>query len=472
MHPLHALGCLVALVLAPSSPWARIQDDPDGRPNFILILLDDAGWGDFACYGNWHVQTPRIDRMAEEGQLLTRFYVNAAVCSPSRLAFLTGRYPGRLGVHGVTWGSAKSGMGTEPAETPWLSELLSEAGYRTGHFGKWHLGHRSAGPPPDAYGFDEHRTLVSPGPGWEDRDNDWIARSDAEIFGEALRFLDERDDRPFYLNVWSMLPHTPIAPSEEQMNVGHYRNMKAAGHSGPLERFPTPMRQYDATLTEIDRQLGLLLDKLDELGLAENTLVLVSSDNGPENLVPRRNASVGSTGPFRGRKRNLYEGGIRVPCVLRWPGVVPAGRVSGAILSGVDWMPTVCALAGVPLPEGIELDGLDVTAALRGGDLTRPRPLFWENRLDQGGIYPLNRSPMLAACAGRWKLLMNPDRSRVELYDLEADPMEVDSVAREHPEVVESLAAELLAFHRSLPEGPIAPGAGDNAFEWPRGRDE
>jgi len=458
---------LLLLGLLPA-PEALARGGEEERPNFVLILLDDAGWGDLACYGNWHVQTPRIDRMAEEGQLLTRFYVNAAVCSPSRLAFMTGKFPGRLGVHGVRWGQKSAGMGSAPAETPWLTGLLSEAGYRTGHFGKWHLGHPSRGPSPSAYGIDDHRTLAAADPGWSERDNEWIARSDAEIFGEALRFLAVEDERPFYLNIWSMLPHTPIAPSEEQMNVGHYENMKAAGLSGPLERFPTPMRQYDATLTEIDRQVGRLLDRLDELGLSEKTLVLITSDNGPENLVPRRNASVGSSGPFRGRKRSLYEGGVRMPCIVRWPGTVPAGHIGDAVVSAVDWMPTLCALAGVPLPAGAGLDGLDVSPILRGEHRERERPLCWEYRYDQGGLTPLNRSPMLALRRGHWKLLMNPDRSRLELYDLELDPMEVDNVAGEHPGVVQRLATELLRFHESLPVGPTAPTAGDNAYDGPR----
>lgn len=456
--------CLLALAALPTA-----QEPPaPTRPNFVLVLLDDAGWGDFACYGNWHVQTPQLDRMAAEGLLCTRFYVNSPVCSPSRLAFMTGQFPGRLGVHGVRWGQAAAGMGNEPAEALWLSEALSQGGYRIGQFGKWHLGHRRLGPDPSAYAIDDHRTRVSSGPGWgEELDNAWTSRSDELIFDEALRFIEESGERPFYLNVWTLTPHTPIAPSEEQLNVGHYRNMQAQGLGGPLEQFPTPMRQYDATITEIDRQIGRLLDRLDELGLSENTLVVVTSDNGPENLVPRRNASVGSSDPFRGRKRSLYEGGVRVPCLVRWPGRVPAGRVSAAAWSAVDWMPTLCGLAGVRLDAALPLDGEDATAMLMGEPWTRSRPLYWEYRFGQGGITALNRSPLLALTRGDWKFLLNPDLSRVELYDLATDPMEVDNLAREHPELVEELSAELLAFQRSLPEGPYEPEAGGRGIVWP-----
>lgn len=442
------LGLFCMLGLA-----ARAQDT---RPNFILILADDLGWGDLACYGNWHIQTPRLDQMAEEGVLLTTFYVNAPVCSPSRVAFLSGKFPGRLGVHSVQFG--QKGQGLVPNDTPWLPQILKEAGYRTGHFGKWHMEHQGKGKGPEAYGVEDHRTTASVGPGWERTDNGWTARADELIFDEAIRFVSAEDERPFYLNVWSPTPHTPIAPSEEQMKVGHYKNMKASGAAGLLE-VPTPIRQYNAAVTELDRNVGRLLDALDERGLGENTLVLFSSDNGPENLVPRRNASVGDAGPFRGRKRSLYDGGVRMPALVRWPGTVAAGQVRHEVVSGVDWFTTVAFLAEIDFPGEATFDG-DYVPLLAGKEGGRRRPLFWEYRMNQGGIIDIHRSPMLSVREGKWKLLMNPDRSRVELYDLEADPLEVDNVASEYPELLERLAKELMAFHRALPEGTIMEGAG------------
>ena len=452
------LLCVLGLACVVPSRSQEPGTEEQTRPNFVLILADDLGYGDLACYGNWHVQTPRLDRMAEEGVLLTSFYVNASVCSPSRAAFLSGKFPGRLGVHGVRWGDPAAGMGLTPAETAWLPDVLARAGYRTGHFGKWHMEHQGQGKGPGAYGVEDHRTTASVGPGWEREDNSWTARADELIFDEALRFLASADARPFYLNVWSPTPHTPIAPSQEQLEVGHYKNMLASGALGPLEA-PTPMRQYGSAVTELDRNVGRLLDALDERGLSENTLVLFTSDNGPENLVPRRNASVGNAGPFRGRKRSLYDGGVRMPALVRWPGSVPANEVRHDLVSGVDWFATVLDLAQVDLPGEDLLDG-DRAPVLFGGEGGRARPLYWEYRFDQAGIIPINRSPMLSLRQGNWKLLMNPDRSRVELYDLARDPLEVDNVASAHPDEVELLSASLMAFHRSLPQGPIAPEAG------------
>lgn len=441
------------------------------RPNFVFIFLDDAGWGDFGCYGNSYTQTPHIDKMAREGMLFTDGYVNAPVCSPSRVAALTGQFPGRLGVHHVQFGDLeRSGMPEAVAEdTVWLMQVLQKAGYRTGHFGKWHIADPKNGPNPSAYGLDDHRTSISPGPGWDRKDNDFIAKEDEAIVEEGLRFIEENRDKPFYLNLWAKRPHTPIAPSKEQMSVGEYGDWEASGFKGPLP-FTTPHRQYAATMTEIDRLVGLFMERLKELGLDKNTLVLLSSDNGPEYLNVKFNASVGSAGPFRGRKRSLYEGGIRVPFIAVWPGHIPAGKVNDtAAISVLDWFPTVCHLADVPRPEG-PCDGEIMSDVLLGGARDRAKPLLWEYRFPQGSYEVINRSPMLAIRDGSWKLLMNPDRSRVELYNLGKDPMEVDNVAAAHAAVVERLSKPLLEFHQSLPEGPIHPQAGKNNYPYPRNK--
>jgi N-acetylgalactosamine-6-sulfatase len=440
-----------------------------GRPNFVFILLDDAGWGDFGCYGNAYTRTPEIDRMAAEGTLFTHAYVNAPVCSPSRVGFLTGIFPGRLGVHHVNFGDPACGMADAvPPDTVWLMQVLQREGYRTGFFGKWHLAHAQRGPNPSDYGIDDHRTSVSPGPGWDRKTNEFIAIEDQLVVDEGLRFIEENKDRPFYLNLMLKRPHTPIAPSEEQMNIGSYKEWSAKGFGRDPIPFTTPHRQYCATITEADRLVGVVRARLAELGLDKNTIVLLSSDNGPEYLNVRFNASVGSSGPFRGGKRSLYEGGIRVPYIVVWPGKIPAGKVNtSTVISGTDWFPTVCALAGTTLPV-VALDGEDMSDVFLGSTRERQKPLMWEFRMQQGGYQAINNSPMLAIRDGKWKLLINPDRSRVELYDIINGPMEVDNLASEHPDVVERLAVPLMEFHRSLPEGPIHPQAGKNSYPWPR----
>jgi len=229
-------------------------------------------------------------------------------------------------------------------------------------------------------------------------------------------------------------------------------------------------RIYYAAATDADRHIGRLLAKLDETGLANNTMVIFSADNGPEE-IEIGNASehgVGSPGPFRGRKRSLYEGGVRTPFIVRWPAGTPASRVdNSAVLSAVDFLPTLCTLARAKTPRGLKLDGEDMSAVLRGQTRERTKPLLWEWRFRIIG-HPINNSPMLAIRDGRWKLLMNPDKSRIELYDIPGDPMELSNLADRHPDVVKRLSEQLLKWHASLPEGPIEKEAGSNAYPWPR----
>ena len=228
---------------------------------------------------------------------------------------------------------------------------------------------------------------------------------------------------------------------------------------------------YYATVTEADLQIGRLLAKLDELGLADDTLVIFSADNGPEDMEIRNSAhsGVGSAGPFRGRKRSLYEGGVRVPFILRWPRRTPAGVVNDATpLCAVDLLPTFCELAGVDVPSaaGPGLDGESLVAAFRGERRPRSTPLLWEWRFHIYG-HVLHRSPMLAIREGDWKLLRNPDGDRVELYRIPGDPSELDNRADAEPERVQRLSARAHAWQAGLPAGPVSPDAGSNAYPWP-----
>jgi arylsulfatase A-like enzyme len=442
------------------------------KPNVLFILTDDLGWGDLRCYGNTRVKTPNLDRLAREGALFTQFYVNAAVCSPSRAAFMTGRFPGRLGIHTVISGTRRNQQTGVPEfvdpNKPFLTRLLKDAGYATAHFGKWHLGSNARNVPlPGAYGIDDHRTTttVRGAPTWEDANTpEARSRSTAQIIDETIRFISSKRDQPFYVNVWTRLPHAPLHPSPAQLEP--YKHLQP----DPQLPYLSALQIYLASITDIDTQVGRLLRKLKELDLEKNTLVLFTSDNGPEDIEVRRAgySGVGSPGPFRGRKRSLYEGGVRVPFIVRWPGHVPAGRVDDtSVLSAVDFLPTISRLAGVTLPEELAADGEDVSDILLGKARARGKPLFWEWRFRIAGPI-LNRSPRLAMRDGPWKLLMNPDRSRVELYDLRKDPTETDNQAGAHPEVVNRLARELLAWHKSLPRGPVDPAAGKNAYPWPR----
>jgi arylsulfatase A-like enzyme len=440
--------------------------DAAARPNVIFILADDLGWGDLGCYGNTFLPTPHLDRLAQGGALFTHFYVNGSVCSPSRSAFFTAQYPARHRIHGhfaTPEQNTARGMAQflDPA-VPNVARTLRQAGYATAHVGKWHLGNNSGGPPIADYGFDYVGSGETGGAGIMKDDPFFRARSSALFVDEGLRFIDGRGDKPFYLQLWMLVPHATLNPTPEQLQ--------------PFARFSNPdlphksaRTVYYASVADLDRQVGRLMDELEKRGLAQNTLIVFSSDNGPEDIFIQNagHSGVGSPGPFRGRKRSLYEGGVRVPFLVRWPAKIPAGRIDDmSVLAGVDLLPTLCRLAGLPLPAGPIIDGEDVSDILLGQPRVRRTPLFWEWRFNIAG-HVSARSPQIAIRDGAWKLLLNPDRSRVELYDIPRDPMQVDNLADRHPDVVARLADRALAWQRQLPAGPADPNAGQVAYPWP-----
>ncbi len=442
------------------------------RPNFVFILCDDLGWGDLPCYGHrnvvahggWMVRgklkMPNLDRMAREGTRFTQFYVASAVCSPSRAAIMTGQFPGRLGMHdylaGPELNRRRGVVDYLDPKVPTVTRLLRDAGYATAHFGKWHLGSGKEAPKPEEYGIDRYDACLG-GP-------DGRVQSSRRIADGTIQFIETHRDRPFYINAWLYDPHSPLHPTEEMMRPYEELSPRWGNQKGA-------MQVYYGVLTDLDRHVGRILDRLDELDLSGNTVVMFSSDNGPESgLIPfvSHYGGAASAGPFRGRKRSLYEGGIRAPFIVRWPGVTPAGKVEDeTVLAGVDFLPTVCRLAGVALPEGIRLDGEEMSAAIRGEGVRRSRELMWENRYPVYG-HVLDKSPMLAIRKGQWKLLLNPDRSRIELYDIPKDPTEMNNLAERFPAVVRELSERVLRWQAELPKGPIDPDAGANRYPWPR----
>ena len=457
------------LAAAASSACAEPVDEPPPRrgPNVVFILADDLGWGDLASYGHPHILTPNLDQLAAEGTLFTQFYVAGPTCSPARAGFLTGRFPARDRIHAALSRRHLNRRRAMPdyldPEIPVVTRLLASGGYRIGHVGKWHLGGVPDAPEPSAYGVDDYRVVAGNGPGWRREElyqPDFIRR----LVDEALCFIEDNRERPFYLNLWTMLPHAVLNPSPAQM--APYAHLGPGRPARPHHK--GAMQVYYAAVTALDHELGRLFRRLDELGLSRRTLVLFASDNGPEDIA-YRNAShsgVGSTGPFRGRKRSLYEGGIRVPLLARWPGQVAAGRVADqVVVAGVDLLPTLCSLTGACVaPAGV--DGEDAADVLTGAVRPRTRPLLWERRLGIGG-HVWNRSPMLAVRDGDLKLLLNPDLSRVELYDLHADPRERDNLARRRPDDVARLRALVLDWHADLPPGGVADDAGRDDYPWP-----
>jgi N-acetylgalactosamine-6-sulfatase len=473
-------ACLVLLLFAPLLSAAA---NP-GQPNILFVLADDLGWSDLGCYGNKDIKTPNLDRLAQQGALFTQFYVSAPVCSPSRAAFMTGQYPARLGIHahfaGIKENAARAMPQFLDPATPNVAALLKRAGYATSHVGKWHLRNnvsqlsddepldeRGQGPTPAAYGFDFDGSGEPWGANGPKDQPFYRAQSTARFVDETIAFIKKHRDQPFYAQLWTLVPHARLNPTPDQLKV--YAHLHPGGPDFP---HASAAEIYYASVTDVDTQVGRLLNTLDELGLTEKTLVVVSSDNGPEDIhiVNAGHSGVGSTGPFRGRKRSLYEGGIRVPLIARWPGRISAARIDDAsIVAAIDWLPTVCRLAGVSPPATTTMDGEDISDILQHGPRVRARPLFWETRYPVTGD-AIHQSPNLAIRDANWKLLLNRDGTRLELYDVRRDPLEVANVAAVQEKIVETLSARALAWSRGLPPGPTAAGTGVLRYPWPVAR--
>jgi arylsulfatase A-like enzyme len=459
--------CLASWLLFPTANAVQAAAPP-ARPNVIFILADDLGWGDLGCYGHPRIKTPNIDRMAREGTQFTQFYVCGSVCSPSRCAFFTGQYPARHRIHGhysTPEQNAARGMSQFlPPDVPNVAALLQRAGYATAHVGKWHLGSGSGGPQPGKYGFDFVGTSESGGANGPANDPHFRAKSTEIFVNETLQFIETNKDRPFYVQLWTLVPHALLNPTEEQL--APYAQLRPGGPGFPHQ---SAAETFYASVSDLDTQIGRLLQGLDSLELTEKTLIVFSSDNGPEDIHIQNagHSGIGSAGPFRGRKRSLYEGGVRVPGIVRWPGQVPSGRIDDqSIVAGCDLLPTVCHLAGVEIPREHALDGEDVSDIWLGPSRPRTKPLMWNWRFRIAGeVY--HHSPMLAIRDGDYKLLMNPDKSRIELYDIPRDPTQLANVADKHPAVVARLSEPLLAWNKALPEGPLDPGAGQASYPWP-----
>lgn len=428
-------------------------DNKPGKPNIVFIFADDWGWGDLSCHGNTWLKTPNLDRFASEGIDFQQFNVLNPVCSPSRTAVMTGHYPARYCVHQHFAHPTENHKRNMPdwldPKAPTLPRFLKQAGYRTGHFGKWHLTNAQTvgAPEPEAYGYDE-AFVFNGGKGWPSE-----GLHDSSI--HAAEFIKTNAGKPFFLNVWLHESHTPHVPTEESMDQWKHLDEQK--------------QVYAAVITDGDNAVGNVLNAIKEAGLEQNTIVMFSSDNGPESILEKKPEakktdsdarvkgyntyySVGETGGLRGRKRSLFEGGVRVPFIVRWPGHTPAGtRNDVTALASVDLLPTLCAAAGVTLPADYKPDGENLLDAFNGKELKRSRPIFWQwNGTDTEPDW----WPRLAVRDREWKLLMTDDAKRFELHRLTDDRTEARDVSKEYPEIVERLSKLALDWKATLPPNP------------------
>jgi arylsulfatase A-like enzyme len=444
------LFCLFAL-LANSVAFAA------ERPNIVFIFADDWGWGDLGCHGHPYLKTPNIDRLAAEGTDFHRFTVASGVCSPSRTAVMTGHFPARYNIDGhFAWvpSNAKRNMPDwlDP-KVPLLSRFLQESGYATAHFGKWHLSNNMIpdSPLPSEYGFDTYGAFNCAG-------EQMPVHEDAR---HACAFIEKSrcEGKPFFINLWIHEPHTPFHTVPKYR--WRFRDLEERDNI------------YASVLSHADDRIGGVLDTLDRLQLTDNTLVIFSSDNGPARAARPTEltlmhdtatgagygigAARGTTRGRKGYKASLFEGGICVPFIARWPGKIAAGKVDDtSLISAVDLLPTFCEVAGVKLPESYSPDGVSQVAALTGkGKAAREKPLFWK----MNSRWPPSKDQphhwvSYAIVDQNWKLVSNEDASYVELFDIAADPYEKNDLKEDEPEVVKRLLEELDAWKTTLPAKP------------------
>jgi arylsulfatase A len=437
------LLCACLLTLSWAAPVAAADDD---RPNVILFLADDLGYGELGCYGNAAAITPNLDRFAAEGLRLTDCHSASSVCSPSRSSLLTGRTPYRNGV--FTWIPENSPIHLRTSEVA-LPKLLRAAGYDTCHVGKWHLNGKFNSPEqpqPDAHGYDwwlGTQNNAAPSHAFPVnfvRNGTAIGKVDDYsapfIAKEAVTWLEQRRDstKPFFLAVWTHEPHYPIASAER------YEKLHG-GIADPEER------TYRANVTQLDDAFGTVMKALDELGVADNTLVFFTSDNGPEGAGDK-GPGRGLAGPLQGRKRSMYEGGHRVPGIFRWPGTIEPGSTSDLPVIGSDFFPTALAAAGVEPPAGVKIDGVNLLPALAGGPVERPVPMYWRYE------------GMVAYREGSWKIVVDEALRKPQLYNLSADLAEATDLAGREPERLSAMMQRLLAYQAEVEaEGPVWPVA-------------
>ncbi len=458
------LSLAVLLTLAACSPAPAPEPAATPTlPNILLIVADDLGYGDLGSYGQAEIQTPRLDQLAAEGLRFTDFYAGSTVCAPSRSALMTGMHTGHTPIRG---NKEVKPMGQHPLDDDVLTvaEVLKTKGYRTGLIGKWGLGAPGSSGEPNKQGFDyffgylgqrhahnyypeflfrntERVPLANVMPEPKRGDGAGVAIKKVDyshnfIAQEAIDFVERERGGPFFLALTATIPHANNEAGQEGMEVPDY------GIYADKD-WPEPQKGHAAMITLLDTDIGRLLDKLDEIGVAQNTLVLFTSDNGPHREGGNDPDFNDSNGPLRGIKRDLYEGGIRVPLIARWPGRTPAGGSSAYIGAFWDFLPTFAELAGAETPA--ELDGVSMVAALEGrsADQAQHEFLYWE--FHEGG------GSKQAVRMGQWKGVRLSPTGPLELYNLTEDIGEETDVAGDHPEIVKTIE-EYLATARTESE--------------------
>ena len=437
MNPFRPLLCSLLLFLP------LIAHADPSRPNLVVVLADDMGWGDSGTYGHEIIQTPNMDRMAAEGVKFTQGYSACGVCSPSRSAILTGRTPYRNGVWRHLSGNHQAHLRASEITYP---ELLQKIGYQTCHVGKWHLlskqqfGNPDFPQPGEQGGYDYWMATHNNAEPSHKNPNNFIrngepvgeieAYSAPFVADEAIHWLkDVRDPKkPFALSVWFHEPHKPIATDIKFSDL----------YKGQSKRDAT----YFGNISQLDFALGKVMDALDAEGVADNTLIIFSSDNGP--VI----SEGGSTGGLRGLKRSDFEGGIRVPFLARWPGHIEAGSVSDIPVVGTDIFATVLEIVGIPVPDDRTIDSVSLLPVFAGKPVERPIPLFWRTHVSPA-------EDRVAMRIGDWKIVSDDTMTRFQLFNVQQDWQEKNNLAEKMSEKTEEMKQVLFqTWQNIVEEGP------------------
>ena len=448
---------LITIIATVAVALTARADDPK-RPNIVLMMADDLGYGDTGFNGNKIILTPHLDQMAEDGVKLTHFYAGGPVCSPTRGTFLTGRHYYRYGI----W---SANVGHLPDQEITLARMLKSKGYTTGHFGKWHVGtlsktHSTKGPgrkpaenfaPPWERDYDRSFVVESSVSTWDpgsDKnpfydDSVPLAGDDQSLLGGAARVVVDRaipfmeqavkNDTPFLAVVWFNAPHEPIKAGPDYLAM--YKGYGEAAH-------------YFGCITELDEQVGRIRKRLKDLGVANNTLLCFCSDNGPEGKSPK-GKKVGVTAGLRGRKRSLYDGGVRVPALAEWPGKIEAGSVVNTPCSTLDYFPMVANLTDYQMPDDRPIDGQDLMPILMGHTTNREKAIPFRSR---GNATIVKDQHKLVLPKG-------------ELYNLSDDWSEKNNIASAHPDRVKLMTAELMKYLDSMQKSHAGEDYNDPSFK-------
>jgi len=481
-QPLLFILFLGILPLVSSCKKSEAKANESLKPNIIFILADDLGYGDLGFLGQKYIETPVIDGLAAKGMFFTNFYSGATVCAPSRSAFMTGLHTGHTPIRGNTEVQPE-GQRPMPDSVMTVSKLMQKAGYVTGAFGKWGLGFPGSEGDPVNQGFDQffgyncqrsaHRYY--PDYLWDNFQkvdlpgNDWTTKGDYApdlIQEKTLKFIEKNQDKPFFLFMPIVMPHAELAAPDDEIlakykakfpNEAPFVTARKGADYGPemiitaYQSQEYPHATFAAMVERIDSYVGQVVEKLEELGLAENTIIIFASDNGAHQEGGADPDFFDSNGPFRGYKRDLYEGGIRTPMVAYWPGKIKAGSESDQAFAFWDLLPTFSELAGITPAK--KTDGISFVPTLLGNAQQKTHDyLYWEFH-EQGGKQAIRQ--------GNWKgiklQVFGAEKPVLELYDLSKDPSESTNLAAQNPEKMQELAQLMDEAHTSNSQFPLYP---------------